>query len=104
VQWLKPYTDEVLVELGQKGVKSLLAVPVRYATCIFLFRAVNWCYSSFFQLVCAFHILIQVIFTSPTLAVCLVGAINHEYIDPVTSFTMFYLLIYCSTIIMKASL
>lgn len=49
VQWLKPYTDEVLVELGQKGVKSLLAVPVRYATCIFLFRAVNWCYSSFFQ-------------------------------------------------------
>ncbi|MCI13828.1 ferrochelatase, partial [Trifolium medium] len=28
VQWLKPYTDEVLVELGQKGVKSLLAVPV----------------------------------------------------------------------------
>lgn len=32
VQWLKPYTDEVLVELGQKGVKSLLAVPVRYFT------------------------------------------------------------------------
>ncbi|CAN1138816.1 Ferrochelatase-1, chloroplastic/mitochondrial [Linum perenne] len=31
VQWLKPYTDEVLVELGKKGVKSLLAVPVRYA-------------------------------------------------------------------------
>lgn len=30
VEWLKPYTDEVLVELGQKGVKSLLAVPVRY--------------------------------------------------------------------------
>jgi ferrochelatase len=29
VQWLKPYTDEVLVELGQKGVKNLLAVPVR---------------------------------------------------------------------------
>ncbi|KAJ6994741.1 hypothetical protein NC653_017518 [Populus alba x Populus x berolinensis] len=49
VQWLKPYTDEVLVELGRKGVKSLLAVPVRYATRIFLFRAVNWCYSSFFQ-------------------------------------------------------
>lgn len=35
VQWLKPYTDEVLVELGKKGVKSLLAVPVRY-TIIFL--------------------------------------------------------------------
>ncbi|KAB5553161.1 hypothetical protein DKX38_010472 [Salix brachista] len=43
VQWLKPYTDEVLVELGQKGVKSLLAVPVRYATCSFLFDAVNCC-------------------------------------------------------------
>ncbi|QHN96949.1 Ferrochelatase-2 [Arachis hypogaea] len=28
VQWLKPYTDETLVELGQKGVRSLLAVPV----------------------------------------------------------------------------
>ncbi|KAG2385104.1 Ferrochelatase-2 protein [Vigna angularis] len=28
VQWLKPYTDEVLVELGQKGIKSLLAVPL----------------------------------------------------------------------------
>ncbi|RYR04574.1 hypothetical protein Ahy_B06g084338 [Arachis hypogaea] len=28
VQWLKPYTDETLVELGQKGVMSLLAVPV----------------------------------------------------------------------------
>lgn len=31
VQWLKPYTDEVLVELGHQGIKSLLAVPVRYA-------------------------------------------------------------------------
>lgn len=30
VQWLKPYTDEVIVELGQQGVKSLLVVPVRY--------------------------------------------------------------------------
>ncbi|TYI79813.1 hypothetical protein E1A91_D05G047400v1 [Gossypium mustelinum] len=29
VQWLKPYTNEVLVELGRKGVKSLLAVPIR---------------------------------------------------------------------------
>lgn len=29
VQWLKPYTDDVLVELGKNGVKSLLAVPVR---------------------------------------------------------------------------
>ncbi|XLS77675.1 hypothetical protein HN51_061900, partial [Arachis hypogaea] len=28
IQWLKPYTDETLIELGQIGVKSLLAVPV----------------------------------------------------------------------------
>lgn len=27
---MKPYTDETIVELGQKGVKSLLAVPIRY--------------------------------------------------------------------------
>ncbi|KAJ9537238.1 hypothetical protein OSB04_029971 [Centaurea solstitialis] len=32
VQWLKPYTDEVLVELGKKGVKSLLAVPVSFVS------------------------------------------------------------------------
>ncbi|XP_042509883.1 ferrochelatase-2, chloroplastic [Macadamia integrifolia] len=32
VQWLKPYTDEVLVELGQKGVKSLLAVPPSFVS------------------------------------------------------------------------
>ncbi|KAE8100000.1 hypothetical protein FH972_017939 [Carpinus fangiana] len=32
VQWLKPYTDEGLVELGQKGVKSLLAVPVSFVS------------------------------------------------------------------------
>ncbi|KAK8698555.1 hypothetical protein V6N13_114667 [Hibiscus sabdariffa] len=32
VQWLKPYTDEVLVEIGQKGVKSLLAVPVSFVS------------------------------------------------------------------------
>ncbi|XP_023546547.1 ferrochelatase-2, chloroplastic isoform X1 [Cucurbita pepo subsp. pepo] len=32
VQWLKPYTDEVLVELGQKGIKSLLAVPVSFVS------------------------------------------------------------------------
>lgn len=32
VQWLKPYTDEVLVELGQKGVTSLLAVPVSFVS------------------------------------------------------------------------
>lgn len=32
VQWLKPYTDEVLVELGKKGTKSLLAVPVSFVS------------------------------------------------------------------------
>ncbi|KAF0928685.1 hypothetical protein E2562_006111 [Oryza meyeriana var. granulata] len=32
VQWLKPYTDEVLFELGQQGVKSLLAVPVSFVS------------------------------------------------------------------------
>ncbi|KAJ7966453.1 Ferrochelatase [Quillaja saponaria] len=32
VQWLKPYTDEVLVQLGQKGVQSLLAVPVSFVS------------------------------------------------------------------------
>ncbi|KAH9713070.1 Ferrochelatase-2 [Citrus sinensis] len=29
VEWLKPYTDETIIKLGQKGVKSLLAVPIR---------------------------------------------------------------------------
>lgn len=32
VEWLRPYTDDVLVELGQKGVKSLLAVPVSFVS------------------------------------------------------------------------
>lgn len=32
VQWLKPYTDEVLVELGRRGVKSLLAVPISFVS------------------------------------------------------------------------
>ncbi|XP_040968848.1 ferrochelatase-2, chloroplastic, partial [Gossypium hirsutum] len=32
VQWPKPYTNEVLVELGWKGVKSLLAVPISYVS------------------------------------------------------------------------
>ncbi|KAJ0079262.1 hypothetical protein Patl1_24287 [Pistacia atlantica] len=32
VQWLKPYTDEVPVELGQRGVKSLLVIPVRFVS------------------------------------------------------------------------
>lgn len=29
VEWLKPYTDETIVELGKKGIRSLLAVPIR---------------------------------------------------------------------------
>ncbi|XP_061369868.1 ferrochelatase-2, chloroplastic isoform X2 [Gastrolobium bilobum] len=29
VEWLKPYTDYTIIELGKKGVKSLLAVPIR---------------------------------------------------------------------------
>ncbi|CAN6442404.1 unnamed protein product [Victoria cruziana] len=32
VEWLKPYTDEVIVELGQKGVKNLLVVPVSFVS------------------------------------------------------------------------
>ncbi|XP_031488336.1 ferrochelatase-2, chloroplastic [Nymphaea colorata] len=32
VEWLKPYTDKVIVELGQKGVKSLLVVPVSFVS------------------------------------------------------------------------
>ncbi|XLS94538.1 hypothetical protein HN51_070546, partial [Arachis hypogaea] len=32
VQWLKPYTDETLVELGQKSVRSLLAVLVSFVS------------------------------------------------------------------------
>ncbi|XP_078169768.1 ferrochelatase-2, chloroplastic-like [Carex rostrata] len=32
VQWLKPYTDEKIVELGQNGVKSLLAVPISFVS------------------------------------------------------------------------
>ncbi|KAG1346408.1 Ferrochelatase [Cocos nucifera] len=32
VQWLKPYTDEVIVDLGQKGVKSLMVVPISFVS------------------------------------------------------------------------
>ncbi|XP_017699741.1 ferrochelatase-1, chloroplastic-like [Phoenix dactylifera] len=32
IQWLKPYTDEVIVELGQKGVKSLMVVPISFVS------------------------------------------------------------------------
>ena len=33
VEWLKPYTDVTIQELGRSGVKSLLAVPIRYVSC-----------------------------------------------------------------------
>ncbi|KAM0940765.1 putative protoporphyrin ferrochelatase [Dioscorea sansibarensis] len=32
VEWLRPYTDETIVELGQKGLKSLLAVPISFVS------------------------------------------------------------------------
>ncbi|PIA47098.1 hypothetical protein AQUCO_01400062v1 [Aquilegia coerulea] len=32
VEWLKPYTDDTIVELGQKGIKSLLAVPISFVS------------------------------------------------------------------------
>jgi len=32
VEWLKPYTDKTIVELGQKGIKSLLAVPISFVS------------------------------------------------------------------------
>ncbi|KAG2713427.1 hypothetical protein I3760_04G176500 [Carya illinoinensis] len=32
VEWLKPYTDETIIELGQKGVNSLLAVPISFVS------------------------------------------------------------------------
>ncbi|KAI5433409.1 hypothetical protein KIW84_020621 [Lathyrus oleraceus] len=32
VEWLKPYTDVTIVELGKRGVKSLLAVPISFVS------------------------------------------------------------------------
>ncbi|KAI4330072.1 hypothetical protein MLD38_028380 [Melastoma candidum] len=32
VEWLKPYTDETIVDLGRKGVKSILAVPISFVS------------------------------------------------------------------------
>lgn len=32
VEWLKPYTEEALKELGQKGVKNLLVVPISFVS------------------------------------------------------------------------
>lgn len=32
VEWLKPYTDDTIKELGRSGVKSLLAVPISFVS------------------------------------------------------------------------
>ncbi|XP_024030997.1 ferrochelatase-2, chloroplastic [Morus notabilis] len=32
VEWLKPYTDETIIDLGKKGVKNLLAVPISFVS------------------------------------------------------------------------
>ncbi|TYJ37894.1 hypothetical protein E1A91_A05G406400v1 [Gossypium mustelinum] len=32
VEWLKPYTDDTIVDLGRKGVKCLLAVPISFVS------------------------------------------------------------------------
>lgn len=32
VEWLKPYTDDAIRELGQNGTKSLLAVPISFVS------------------------------------------------------------------------
>ena len=32
VEWLKPYSDEALVELGQQGVKDLVVVPISFVS------------------------------------------------------------------------
>ncbi|XP_028095326.1 ferrochelatase-2, chloroplastic-like [Camellia sinensis] len=32
VEWFKPYTDDTIIELGQKGVKNLLAVPISFVS------------------------------------------------------------------------
>jgi len=32
IEWLRPYTDDVLPELGQKGVKNLVVVPISFVS------------------------------------------------------------------------
>jgi ferrochelatase len=32
VEWLKPYTEDALIELGEKGVKDLLVVPISFVS------------------------------------------------------------------------
>ncbi|KAG9456917.1 hypothetical protein H6P81_001425 [Aristolochia fimbriata] len=32
VEWLKPYTDDTIIDLGEKGVKRMLAVPISFVS------------------------------------------------------------------------
>ena len=32
VEWLKPYTDDVIRELGEKGTKAMVAVPISFVS------------------------------------------------------------------------
>merc|ERR1711865_1300600 len=32
IEWLRPYTDDVLPELGRKGVKNLVVVPISFVS------------------------------------------------------------------------
>lgn len=32
MEWLKPYTDDAIRELGRKGTKSMLAVPISFVS------------------------------------------------------------------------
>ena len=32
IEWLRPYTDDVLPELGEKGVKNLVVVPISFVS------------------------------------------------------------------------
>uniref|UniRef100_A0A803PTW3 Ferrochelatase n=1 Tax=Cannabis sativa TaxID=3483 RepID=A0A803PTW3_CANSA len=44
VEWLKPYTDETIIDLGKKGVKNLLAVPIRFGRCCDRVPPICWSY------------------------------------------------------------
>jgi len=32
IEWLRPYTDDVLPDLGQQGVKNLIVVPISFVS------------------------------------------------------------------------
>lgn len=57
VEWLKPYTDVTIRELGKSGVKSLLAVPVR-----FVLWPVSSCLSSCLYFVSLTHVFFQSVY------------------------------------------